>query len=532
MRDEEITLQEKWDVDSNLFKILSSEDINLENESEKSLNDFVEKVLKQVIITKGGVGSGIRGHRTIRQIIDGIPEEKPKEKPVESKRNHLPEDRLAIYSKTTANGLKDALLAEDTGVDLTTAAKMRKALGAYSDGKYKEIINGKEPEASILDEFINKAPKFDGSLYRGIIVPIDFAKAYKPGETLNMKGVSSWSSKKDTAEDYSLGIMEDQNFKIGKDIAVVFVLPETNNGTSIKHVSKYQRENEVLVAASAKYKIKKIDSIEGYKPMTYVHLEEMSVKGYSQIKDDIILKKFVSGIQLTIKEKWNIDSSMATIDLIDKEKSLNDFVEKVLKQVKTRLKAMSKEDWIAAWKEDPHWDKEKSSGLVKVLLDSYGKNPESILEIGCGNGIDSVALGKTGAKVVGIDISPDAIKIAKENNNLFNVKFMVGDAEALNFKDDQFDLVYSMAVLHSTNLSKSISEVSRVLKSGGQSLLFLYQKTLHNVGEDERDFKFGEIETLFKENELAVLDKQKGTTNDKDENGDHTHYWRIYVLEK
>jgi len=228
-----------------------------------------------------------------------------------------------------------------------------------------------------------------------------------------------------------------------------------------------------------------------------------------------------------------VDVDLRYMDIVDQEKRLNDFIEKVLNKVKIKLKGMSKEDWIEAWKEDPHWDKEESSRLVDVLLDSYGGAPQAVLEIGCGNGVDSITFGKkTKAKVVGIDISPDAIKAANESNDLKNVKFMVGDAEKLDFKDDQFDLVYSMAVLHSTDLDKSISEVSRVLKKGGQALLFLYQKTLHEDGEDERDFKIGEIEKMFQDNGLTILDKEKGDSEDEDEDGKHTHYWVVYVLEK
>ena len=89
-----------------------------------------------------------------------------------------------------------------------------------------------------------------------------------------------------------------------------------------------------------------------------------------------------------------------------------------------------------------------------------------------------------------------------------------------------------MAVLHSSDLNKSIEEVSRVLKPSGQSLLFLYQKTLHDSGEKEVDFKYGEIEKLFKDNNLFVLSKDKGISSDSDENGPHDHYWVYYILEK
>ncbi len=89
-----------------------------------------------------------------------------------------------------------------------------------------------------------------------------------------------------------------------------------------------------------------------------------------------------------------------------------------------------------------------------------------------------------------------------------------------------------MAVLHSSDLSKSLSEVSRVLKDNGEALLFLYQKTLHDSGEKEIDFKYGEIEKIFKESDLMVKDKYKGDSPDVDENGPHTHYYCWYILMK
>ncbi len=217
------------------------------------------------------------------------------------------------------------------------------------------------------------------------------------------------------------------------------------------------------------------------------------------------------------------------------KKDIEDFIENVLNGVKIKMlekKEMSKEDWIQAWKDDPHWDKDKPSNLVKRLLKDKDPKGLYILEIGCGNGVDSIAFGKEGCKVVGIDISPEAIDVAKGNNDLKNVKFQVGDAENLTFKDSQFDLVYSMAVLHSSDLKKSISEVSRVLKDDGEAMLFLYQKTLHDSGEKEVDFKYGEIEKIFKDNDFTVKDKKTGTTEDKDEEGNHIHHWVTYFLRK
>ncbi len=62
---------------------------------------------------------------------------------------------------------------------------------------------------------------------------------------------------------------------------------------------------------------------------------------------------------------------------------------------------------------------EDSFMLAKAALQI--KKGSKVLEIGCGSGIASICALKNGSTVVGVDISPDAVKCARENakrNNL------------------------------------------------------------------------------------------------------------------
>ncbi len=104
-------------------------------------------------------------------------------------------------------------------------------------------------------------------------------------------------------------------------------------------------------------------------------------------------------------------------------------------------------------------------------LDYMRLKPKSILDVGCGTGYCSRQLRQifSRAKVTGIDIAPGMIEQAKKQQTLFNkIDYQIGDAEALNFSDNTFDLVFSsLTIQWMTDLKQTFSELNRVLKPGG-----------------------------------------------------------------
>ncbi len=73
-----------------------------------------------------------------------------------------------------------------------------------------------------------------------------------------------------------------------------------------------------------------------------------------------------------------------------------------------------------------------TTSLCLELLEKYAQNGDTVLDIGCGSGILSVAGVLLGAKnAVGVDIDATAVKVAKENATLNNVsdktEYFVGD---------------------------------------------------------------------------------------------------------
>lgn len=147
-------------------------------------------------------------------------------------------------------------------------------------------------------------------------------------------------------------------------------------------------------------------------------------------------------------------------------------------------------DWQKVYEEGgADWTKDLQPSLFaqEFAQELILEDKKTVLEIGCGNGKDSILFSLAGLKVTSIDLVPEAIKLAKENASKLklNIDFQEGNVEKLSFKDNSFDAVYSLSVLHSTNMQKSLSEIYRILKSKGIAFIFIYS----NVEKIDGTFK-------------------------------------------
>ena len=152
-------------------------------------------------------------------------------------------------------------------------ASLRDYSGAFSPD-IRSAYNNTNADAyyasqmNALDEYINKSPKWQGEIYRGINVDSTTAAAILQGQTIDMLGPSSWSSDEYTADRFSGG---------GKDTRMVFVLGDNRSGASITHLSTYNgAEGEVLVPSGVQYVKDRVEQkiIDG-QSYTYVYVHEM-----------------------------------------------------------------------------------------------------------------------------------------------------------------------------------------------------------------------------------------------------------------
>lgn len=97
-----------------------------------------------------------------------------------------------------------------------------------------------------------------------------------------------------------------------------------------------------------------------------------------------------------------------------------------------------------------------------------------VLDVGCGTGNFSIKLSKMGCDVVGVDLSREMLKIAKEKREKekLDISFYMMDVYDLDFPDNAFDAVFSMATFEFIKEpERAYAEMYRVVKPGGRILI-------------------------------------------------------------
>ena len=118
---------------------------------------------------------------------------------------------------------------------------------------------------------------------------------------------------------------------------------------------------------------------------------------------------------------------------------------------------------------------ESFAGCGNPVALSDIKENETVLDLGSGAGLDMfMAAKKVGnkGKVIGIDMTPEMVKRARENAEKLgfkNVEFRLGDIENLSVDDESIDVIISNCVINLTpDKPKTFREAYRVLKPGGR----------------------------------------------------------------
>ena len=164
--------------------------------------------------------------------------------------------------------------------------------------------------------------------------------------------------------------------------------------------------------------------------------------------------------------------------------------------------------------------KYKIKFINKIL--KYAKN-KKIIETGCGTGLVSGYLQKQGLQVIAVDLSQSILDyaklIAKNSNVISPCKYEQGDILSLKYKNNQFDVSFSIGVFEHFNyeeLTKILKEQMRISKYVVFGIPSMYFDMNEKMLGNERSLTTNEWIKIIKNSGGKVVEKSS------------FHYYRVY----
>jgi SAM-dependent methyltransferase len=157
-------------------------------------------------------------------------------------------------------------------------------------------------------------------------------------------------------------------------------------------------------------------------------------------------------------------------------------------------------DWNTIFKREGRFFQKPQEDMIGILALLKRSKAERILDLGCGSGRHVVLFARKGLNVTGLDISSEALRLARRwmRDEGLRARFVKASCfEPFPFTDGSFDAIVSVQVIHHArhaDIRRSIKEMRRVLRPGG--LLFVSVPDTH-VRRDASRFLRPEPRTLL-----------------------------------
>lgn len=96
------------------------------------------------------------------------------------------------------------------------------------------------------------------------------------------------------------------------------------------------------------------------------------------------------------------------------------------------------------------WESERPVRPLVELFERSGFSPRTVLELGCGDGVNAIFMAARGCQVTAVDISPTALAMAREKQRAagVDVEFVEGDVFELGPSREPYDFVFDRGMFH------------------------------------------------------------------------------------
>ena len=134
-----------------------------------------------------------------------------------------------------------------------------------------------------------------------------------------------------------------------------------------------------------------------------------------------------------------------------------------------------------SWPDGYRYKHVKGARIAHIIGEARG-SPPFVLELGVGPGGVAAAVSKRGHRIIGVDLSREALARAREHCAFDNVALVCASGFSLPFISQSLALIYASQVLHLFDSPERVSimrEVYRVLRPGGQFLFDMKNASSH-----------------------------------------------------
>jgi 2-polyprenyl-3-methyl-5-hydroxy-6-metoxy-1,4-benzoquinol methylase len=173
-----------------------------------------------------------------------------------------------------------------------------------------------------------------------------------------------------------------------------------------------------------------------------------------------------------VKQSWNTNPYTYGLSQTESYRDVGDIPDDA-------LDARFFDEYIRKTRKHFHDAQLPAEPVAARFIDYEWLKGKKVLDIACGFGWATVEMARLGAHVTAIDLTPRAIAVTKRH---LAVRGLTGDvremdAQQMEFPDATFDFVHAWGCLmHMPNTEQAIGEIFRVLKPGGRSSGYMYNK--------------------------------------------------------
>lgn len=178
------------------------------------------------------------------------------------------------------------------------------------------------------------------------------------------------------------------------------------------------------------------------------------------------------------------------------------------------------------------WDLGRPRDFLVEFIEKGMIRGASALDTCCGLGTNGLYLAEKGFKVTGIDISDEAVKIARrkarESGKADKIDLQIRNFMNMEFESETFDFVLDVGCFHHVAVEDRrlfIRNVHRVLRLGGRYLLMCFSD---RMGPSWNHFSERQIRDLFSDTFAILVHKEVSSV----EGDGVARLFRVALMEK